>query len=520
LKPPLIFIFAEILVLGILTWRFEPLKNYKQTEFYLFWFFALCSIVLYFTVIFKQPGYLFPINLLNNLGANPVNNNLQNSVNNKDQSDLNSCSRINQLFGNSDHEMPKIEQKQENSENKFRNENENPNENEEKQQISFGQNLNSISFNFEPDFKEDAGKIGLLTQHKNIRKIRDISLMAPNINKNNSPLPKFKQYRTDISYGEPMPQVSGVNSVEQSMISKEEISANSLFNSSCNANIGITDEKHTEFDLPNMVKSHQLSCQLSNFGTSIPASMRSTVDPVCENPNKQQKKSNENIENVKVMIVPVIPMPGLNESDNASFNPEMSNDFQEEQEESKEDQKVQEIINQAKEKVKNSIEKINLDEHGSTGNNNFPQGDTNFKSGQNSAENIGQLEVPNNYCITCKQVQPYRCKHCKVCDKCVTTFDHHCLWMGTCIGEKNKKIFYVYILSQFIHCVWTTVNICRACNSYQNNIADWFLYNIWLILVGLISAYFTLFLTILFGFHTFLCLQNLTTCIFRNRLIL
>ena len=50
-----------------------------------------------------------------------------------------------------------------------------------------------------------------------------------------------------------------------------------------------------------------------------------------------------------------------------------------------------------------------------------------------------------NFCYTCFHFRPPRTSHCAECDNCVQNFDHHCLWMGTCVGKRNYKYFY-YIL--------------------------------------------------------------------------
>ncbi|KAG6468826.1 hypothetical protein ZIOFF_073519 [Zingiber officinale] len=43
-------------------------------------------------------------------------------------------------------------------------------------------------------------------------------------------------------------------------------------------------------------------------------------------------------------------------------------------------------------------------------------------------------------------------KHCRVCDKCVDGFDHHCRWINNCIGRKNYKRF--FILMVFALLLW------------------------------------------------------------------
>lgn len=88
--------------------------------------------------------------------------------------------------------------------------------------------------------------------------------------------------------------------------------------------------------------------------------------------------------------------------------------------------------------------------------------------------NIAPDGQDREYCVRCcvwrEQIEQVRWHHCRVCQRCVPHFDHHCELLGRCIagrGCRGNLLFFYGLIASVVCGIFTSFGITLASLSYQ-----------------------------------------------------
>ncbi|CAF0742558.1 unnamed protein product [Rotaria sordida] len=68
-----------------------------------------------------------------------------------------------------------------------------------------------------------------------------------------------------------------------------------------------------------------------------------------------------------------------------------------------------------------------------------------------------QEELSYTKCLKCDVMRPPRAHHCKVCQKCVVRYDHHCPWINNCVGYRNHVHFILFCFFMALISAYATI---------------------------------------------------------------
>jgi hypothetical protein len=73
-----------------------------------------------------------------------------------------------------------------------------------------------------------------------------------------------------------------------------------------------------------------------------------------------------------------------------------------------------------------------------------------------SIEDDNELD-DHRWCDFCNVYQPPDGAHCPDCNVCIAGYDHHCVWMGVCIGKGNMKSFVRFNMCWILYLLYASL---------------------------------------------------------------
>ena len=114
-------------------------------------------------------------------------------------------------------------------------------------------------------------------------------------------------------------------------------------------------------------------------------------------------------------------------------------------------------------------------------------------------------------CKWCAQFKPDRAHHCRVCKACVLRMDHHCPWIGTCVGFGNHKPFLLLLFYSTITCGFVAYMTGQQYGRRALQAADDFTGSLLGMSLMILSGALGMVLGGFFCFHIYLTTSALTT---------
>ncbi|KAH9599709.1 Palmitoyltransferase [Trypanosoma melophagium] len=123
-----------------------------------------------------------------------------------------------------------------------------------------------------------------------------------------------------------------------------------------------------------------------------------------------------------------------------------------------------------------------------------------------------------HWCDICQLRQPLRSKHCVRCERCVRKFDHHCLWIGGCVGEANHLRFFLLLTVALVYLLYAFSALLSCFSFYGHDTVDaGIARNIIPFITIFICGVMALLVFILWVLHIMILLRNETTWEFSSR---
>lgn len=82
-------------------------------------------------------------------------------------------------------------------------------------------------------------------------------------------------------------------------------------------------------------------------------------------------------------------------------------------------------------------------------------------------QEAASLKAEYKDCFSCDLHVPTRSHHCPYCRRCIYILDHHCFFLGHCVGRNNLRYFLVFCLYAAIGCAVGVYHLMMEMKNYR-----------------------------------------------------
>ena len=121
--------------------------------------------------------------------------------------------------------------------------------------------------------------------------------------------------------------------------------------------------------------------------------------------------------------------------------------------------------------------------------------------------------VSVKFCSSCRIWRPPRASHCRDCGVCVRVHDHHCPWVGNCVGAGNYKHFVTFLILLFVDCIYVAaqMGVILLVSTLHNGVPLMSRQHVLPLVVLIVAALFAFSSGSLMAYHISLIRQSRTT---------
>lgn len=114
-------------------------------------------------------------------------------------------------------------------------------------------------------------------------------------------------------------------------------------------------------------------------------------------------------------------------------------------------------------------------------------------------------------------MKPDRTHHCSQCHRCVLKMDHHCDWVGNCIGFYNYKYFLNTLFFASSSCLIIVFSSRRVASVALNVDSVPTSEAVFIVIAYVLACVLALVITLFFCFHLWLTTNQYTTIEYREK---